>query len=109
MLSNIIEDERDKIEDFRQKYEAIKPYLNIDLFMAEQKKSKETTIVSDNFDDLVLKHGYEDKIDIEKPIKTIEEKEGRKRIEKIQEIIEETKEQQQEREAKIKEIIGDNL
>lgn len=86
MLINIIEDEKDNIEDFKQKYEALKPYMDINLFIAEQKKSKEKTIVSDKFDDVLLKHMYNDT-----------------------KIIEGTKEQQQEREAKIKEIIGDNF
>lgn len=61
MLLNIIEEEKRRQEEFKMRFDMVKPFLNIELYNAEHKIKKEekNKIVSDNFDDVLLKHMYE--------------------------------------------------
>lgn len=63
MLLSIIEDDKRKQEEYEIRFEMAKPYFNLDLYNAEQKAQKEQKekIVSDNFNDVVLKHMYNSK------------------------------------------------
>lgn len=60
MLLNIIESEKRKQEEFKIKFEMAKPFLDIELYKAEQKmlKQEEKKVVSTSFDDDLLRHMY---------------------------------------------------